>query len=255
MMKVLIIEDEAPAAKRLTKLLQDYDAAIEVLDQLDSVKNAVHWLQSHEHPELIFMDIQLADGLSFEIFDYVEIEVPVIFTTAYDEYALQAFKVNSIDYLLKPLDAEAISKAFAKLDKLRGTTETAVPTIKQIASAMSMVSNQYKNRFLIKTGEHIKSLSVDDIDYFFSRDKATFCHTKEAKNYLLDYSLDQLDTMLNPKDFFRINRKFIIALRSVKDIISYTNSRLKIVFHHPQYNEEVIVSRDRVGEFKQWLDG
>jgi len=253
-MKVLIIEDEIPAAKRLTRLLMDYDADIEVLDQLDSVKKSVHWLQSHEPPELIFMDIQLADGLSFEIFDYVSIEVPVIFTTAYDEYALQAFKVNSIDYLLKPLDQEAVAKAFDKLNKLRGTNEKVVPTIKQIASAMSMVSNQYKNRFLIKTGEHIKSVAVDDIDYFFSRDKATYCHTHVAKNYLLDYSLDQLDTMLNPQDFFRINRKYIIALRSVKDIISYTNSRLKIVFHHEQDKEEVIVSRDRVGEFKQWLD-
>jgi len=252
-MKIVIVEDEKPAANRLAKLLQDHSSDFEIVAKLDSVKKSVEWFGSNSEIDLVFMDIQLADGLSFEVFEHVEITAPVIFTTAYDEYALKAFKVNSVDYLLKPVDIDDISKALNKLDNIRKNNSEPSQTVEQIANAMQMLTSKYKNRFLVKTGEHIKSIAVDDIIYFFSRDKASFCQTSDHKNYLLDYSLEQIENMLNPERFFRINRKYIITLESIKDIISYSNSRLKIVFTQP-VDEDVVVSRDRVADFKQWLD-
>ncbi|TRX57556.1 response regulator transcription factor [Fulvivirga sp. M361] len=256
-MKVLIIEDEKPAAKRLERLLLSYDDSIEVVAKLDSVKSVIDWFQTGKMLDLVFMDIQLADGLSFEVFDHVSITAPIIFTTAYDEYALKAFKVNSVAYLLKPVDDEDLSDAFAKLNTLKQAPETvnvtAVNSMDQIAAAMQMLTRQYKNRFVVKTGEHIRSIAVDEILFFFSREKATFCTLDQGKNYLLDYTLQQLIDMLDPTKFFQINRRFIISLRSVKDIISYSNSRLKIVLDHFS-EQDVIVSRERVNEFKAWLD-
>jgi len=250
-MKVLIIEDEKLAANRLEKVLLSIDSTIDVLAKLDSIKKSVQWLQENSEPELIFMDIHLADGLSFDIFDRVEILSPVIFTTAYDEYALRAFKVNSIDYLLKPIDKDEVQKAFEKMRSLKGGKS--LNSIAQIAQAMDMLSNKYKSRFMIKVGEHIKSIPIESITYFFSREKATFCHTLEARNFIIDYSLEELEDLLDPETFFRINRKYIISCNSYTDIISFSNSRLKIVLEKP-VKEDVIVSRDRVAEFKKWLD-
>ncbi|GAA0891072.1 LytTR family DNA-binding domain-containing protein [Fulvivirga kasyanovii] len=251
-MDILIIEDEKPAASRLERLLKSYNDQINVLDKIDSVKKAIKWLQSHQ-PELIFMDIQLADGLSFEIFEHVDIQAPVIFTTAFDEYALKAFKVNSIDYLLKPIDEDELAGAFKKLDRLSNNHQPQSNTLAQINQAMAMLTNKYKSRFVIKVGEHIKSVAVDEIQYFFSRDKATFCCVNDAKNYLLDYSLEQVEGMLDPEMFYRINRKYLISLEAIEDIISYSNSRLRIVLKHCN-DDDVIVSRERVNDFKSWLD-
>jgi len=251
-MNVLIVEDEKLAANRLEKVLVSVDDTINVVAKIDSIKRSVKWFEENPMPDLVFMDIHLADGLSFDIFDKAEINCPIIFTTAYDEYALRAFKVNSIDYLLKPIDKEEVQKAFEKMNSLTAEKQNS-DSIAQIAQAMDMLSNKYKSRFMIKIGEHIKSIKIEEIAYFFSRDKATFCHTHEGKNFLLDYSLDELEDLTNPDSFFRINRKYIISNNAYTDIISYSNSRLKIVFDHPTV-EDVIVSRDRVSEFKKWLD-
>lgn len=251
-MNILIVEDEKRAANRLEKLVLDVKPSAVILDKIESVKKGIEWFEKNPAPHLVFMDIQLADGLSFEILDQIEITAPIIFTTAYDEYALQAFKVNSIDYLLKPFDAEDLNKAFEKLDRLKGSSASINP-MEQISKAMSMLTNSYKQRFMVKIGEHIKTIPVEEIDYFFSRDKASYAQTIEGKTYLLDYALEDIAGMIDPEKFFRINRQFIISLEAIKDIVSYSNSRLKIVFRHP-VEDEVIVSRDRVGDFKCWLD-
>ncbi|MDX1628563.1 MAG: LytTR family DNA-binding domain-containing protein [Fulvivirga sp.] len=251
-MNILIIEDEKRAANRLEKLVKTLNPDTEVLDKLESVQKSVSWFQQNKSPDLVFMDIQLADGLSFEIFDAVKVDAPIIFTTAYDEYALRAFKVNSIDYLLKPFDADDLKKAMSKLELLSQKNEQ-INTIDQIKEAMKMLTNNYKERFMVKIGEHIKTIAVSDIDYFFSWEKASYCHTRHDKTYLLDYPLEEIEGMIDPEKFFRINRKFIISMAAIKDIISYSNSRLKIIFHQP-VADEVIVSRDRVSDFKQWLD-
>ncbi len=255
-MKILIVEDEKPAAKRLERLIMEYNTSIEILAKLDSVKSVVKWFNNHDQPDLIFMDIQLADGLSFEIFDHVEINVPIIFTTAYDEYALKAFKVNSIDYLLKPIDNDELTSAFEKFNRLTSTAQqenTPINSIEQITQAMTMLTRQYKNRFIVKIGEHIKAVSIDDILFFFSRDRATYCVTSEGKSYLLDYPLQDVAEMVDPENFFQINRKYIISLKAVNDMVSFSNSRLKIILKHST-DDDVIVSRERVQDFKSWLD-
>ncbi len=249
-MNIIIIEDEKMAAKRLETMLLQVVPESTIIAKLESVKKSIEWLQSHDQPDLIFMDIQLGDGLSFEIFEHVNISAPIIFTTAYDEYALKAFKVNSIDYLLKPIDNEGLNNS---IKKLKGLQKNSLHSTEDIMHAMEMLSGKYKNRFLVKTGEHMKSISVDNIHYFFSREKATFCSIAEGKNYILDYTLDQLDQKLDPELFFRISRQFIISMDSIKDIISYSNSRLKLIFIN-ESTIEAIVSRDRVADFKLWLD-
>ena len=248
-MKVLIIEDEVMAANRLEKLVNQALPDSNVIAKLDSVKETAKWFVKNEQPDLVFMDIQLADGLSFEIFEIVKIDAPIIFTTAYDQYALEAFKVSSIDYLLKPIDMEDLSRAINKLHKL-AKPQNHLEMVERLAGEFHY---KYKNRFIIKVGEHIKSIAVDDIQYFFSRDKATYCTTSDGKNYLLDFPLDQLESKIDPTSFFRINRKYLISLPPVKDMISYTNSRLKIVLAHTDDND-IIVSRERVQDFKKWLD-
>ena len=255
-MNVLIIEDEKPAAKRLERLVLNHNDQIQVIGKLDSVKGAVRWFGENETPDLVFMDIQLADGLSFEIFEYVQVKAPIIFTTAYDEYALKAFKVNSIDYLLKPIDENDLSAAFDKFNNLTANTkntEAGLNSMAQISQVVSMLTRQYKNRFIVKIGEHIKAISIDDILFFFSRDRATYCTTTEGKNYLLDYPLQEVSEMLDPQAFYQINRKYIISLKAVNDMVSFSNSRLKIILKHST-DDDVIVSRERVQEFKNWLD-
>ena len=249
-MNVLIVEDEELAAKRLTKMLSALNSEIKVIGNLDTVQDTVSWLTNEENPDLIFLDIQLADGLSFEIFELTEVSTPIIFTTAYDQYALNAFKVNSIDYLLKPLTTEDLAAALKKFDQ-----RTGVNTLEsnQIEALIKSLSVQHKNRFLIKVGEHIRSIATSDIGYFFSRDKATYCMTTDGKNYLLDYSLEQLAPMVNPEKFFRINRAYMVSFEAIQDIISYTNSRLKLVLDHST-DSDIIVSRERVQTFKKWLD-
>ncbi len=254
-MNILIIEDEQPAATRLERLIKAYDPGITVLNKLDSVQNSVKWLSdSASQPDLIFMDIQLADGLSFEIFEQVNIEVPVIFTTAYDEYALKAFKVNSVDYLLKPVDEEELAGAFNKLERLSQQPRDHSLLARQISDAMARLSTTYKSRFVIRSGEHIRTVAVEDILYFFSRNKGTWCCIGDNRNYMLDQTLEQVQGLVNPADFFRINRQYLVRLDAIEDIISYSNSRLRLVVRSCDDNK-IVVSRDRVNEFKDWLDG
>jgi len=250
-MNVLIIEDEKPAARRLNRMLGDL--GVQVNEMLHSVEESIAWFQENEHPDLIFLDIQLSDGLSFEIFEHVQISSAIIFTTAYDEYALKAFKLNSIDYLLKPIDEDELKSAVEKY-KLQHTKQPDVQLnfddIKKLL--VNPIDRKYKKRYTIKVGQHLKIISSEDIECFYSENKATYLHTNSNRNYLIDGALEQVQTELDPENFFRVNRTFIVQINAIKDIIAYTNSRLKIVLDG--YSEtEIIVSRERVKEFKKWI--
>lgn len=252
-MKVLIIEDEKPAARRLTKLVQQYRADCEILEVLDSVEGAVEWLETYKKPDLIFMDVQLADGVSFEIFGQTEVTSPIVFTTAYDEYALQAFKVNSLDYLLKPIDPEELEKALCQYDKYHQNKTKSVDNSAIEQLLQTLTQKEYKERFLVKIGQQLTYLKVAEIAYFYSDEGLIFACQENGKRHNLDYTLDQLVETLNPADFFRINRKIITNLKSIKKIHTYFNSRLKLELS-PTTALETIVSRDRVSDFKKWLD-
>jgi DNA-binding LytR/AlgR family response regulator len=253
-MNILLIEDEPQAAQRLEKLIKSIVPGATVLSNIDTVKRSVQWLQSNPAPDLILMDIQLADGISFSIFDQCEVKSPVIFTTAYDEYALKAFKVNSIDYILKPVDESELRKAIQKLESLTGTKNTGSDKmLESIGLAVQMLSKKYKERFVVKVGEHLKSIEVADIIFFFSLEKTTFAQTKDGRKHILDFTIEQLDGLINPARFFRINRKYLVAADAIQDMISYTNSRLKLVLKTSD-DTDVIVARERVQEFKDWLD-
>lgn len=249
---VLIVEDEMLAAKRIQRLLGELDEEYEVLGILDSVKNGAKWLAQNEQPDLLLLDIQLGDGLSFEIFDIVKIDCPVIFITAFDQYAIEAFKHNGIGYLLKPVnkkDLEASLNRFADMKKVfHNETQT-----KNIISARSIISPDFKSRFLIKVGEHIKTVLTREISYIFSKDKATYIKAVDGKSYLLDHSLEQIMELVDPAVFYRISRKYIVAVDAIQDIISYSNSRLVLKLT-AQQDEEIIVSREKVADFKAWLD-
>ncbi|MTI32617.1 LytR/AlgR family response regulator transcription factor [Xanthovirga aplysinae] len=254
-MNILIIEDEQLAANRLEKIIQKLDRSVEVLQKIESVERAVQWFKHNSAPDLAFFDIQLADGLSFEIFDKIEVKCPIIFTTAFDEYALKAFKVNSIDYLLKPIDPEELGKAMEKYKALFAKNQPSqkVPNLHKLEKALEMLNPNTKSRFVVKTGERIQSIQVEQILYFVSREKATFIYAKDDRKYLIDYSLEQVEKMVDKKRFFRINRKYIIAIDAIQDIISYSNSRLKLNLIDHEDND-IIVSREKVSDFKLWLD-
>ena len=251
-MKILIIEDEPQAAQRIEKLMLTIIPSATIVGKLDSVKNSISWLKSNQKPDLILMDIQLADGISFSIFDQCEVKSPVIFTTAYDEYALKAFKVNSIDYILKPIDETELRAAVKKYQEL-STPVHSDKMLESIGHAMQMLTKKYKERFMIKVGEHLKSVEIEEINFFFSLEKATFAQTKDGRKHILDFTLDLLENLLNPESHFRINRKYIINAKSIQDMVSYTNSRLKLTLKTSDDND-VIVARERVQEFKDWLD-
>lgn len=254
MYKVLIIEDEKPAAEWLRQLILKFDPQISVLAVIDSVRSAEEWLQHNPAPDLVFMDIQLADGLSFEIFEQVKVPCPVIFTTAYEEYAVKAFKVNSIDYLLKPISYKELEAAFRKFGTQARKVEEVQPvTIELLNKVKEMLRKQHKTRFVIKVGEHLKSILVEEILFFYSLEKATYLCTADFKTYIVDYSLDRISEMVDEHRFFRINRKYILSNQSIADIVFYSNSRLKIKLKKPD-EESIIVSRDKVTAFKEWLD-
>ncbi len=250
-MKILIIEDEQHAANHLKRLLYRYDPEIEILAVISTAAQAVQWLKSHDSPELVFLDIQLADALSFKIFDFVDIPAPVIFTTAYDQYALRAFKVHSIDYLLKPVDLESLTKAFQKLKALTGSQKEFIAR-EQIQEAFQMFFQSYKKRFVVKLGDRLKSIPVENIYCFFSKHKTTYLYTKKGKAFPIDYSLNDLEGIIDPELFFRINRQYVVQLAAADNIVVYSNSRLKIKIEGFG-SEELVVSRDRVGAFKEWL--
>jgi DNA-binding LytR/AlgR family response regulator len=251
-MNILLIEDEPQAARRLEKLVKSILPDSKILASIDSVRNSVQWFQSNAAPELIFMDIQLADGVSFKIFEQVEIKSPVIFTTAYDEYALKAFKVNSIDYILKPVDEQELRSAIQKFQRLRAAA-TEENKMENISLAIQMLTRRYKERFVIKIGERLKSVDTDDILFFFSMEKATFAQTKDGKKHILDFTLDQVEELIDPQKFFRINRKYIVQVKSIQEMFSYTNSRLRLLLKMSD-DHEIIVARERVQLFKDWFD-
>jgi DNA-binding LytR/AlgR family response regulator len=256
-MNVLIIEDEPQAAQRLEKLIGKIAPEARLLGKLDSIKNSVVWLGSNPAPDLVFMDIQLADGKSFQIFEQCTVKSPVIFTTAYDEYALKAFKVNSIDYILKPVDEDELRAAIEKYKSLAMAKSPPAQMLESINQAMQMLTKKFKERFVIKVGEHLKSIETLEILFFFSLEKATFAQTRDGRKHILDFTLDQLEGMLDPSRFFRINRKYIVATDAIQDMISYTNSRLRLVLKTSDPTgdrDDVIVARERVQEFKEWLD-
>ncbi|MFD2528263.1 LytR/AlgR family response regulator transcription factor [Polaribacter marinaquae] len=251
-MNVLIIEDEKPAARRLNRMLAELD--IEVQQMLHSVEESLSWLQNNPHPDLIFLDIQLSDGLSFEIFEEIEVKSAIIFTTAYDEYALKAFKLNSIDYLLKPLDEDELKVAVKKFKENQPKQSDVQVNLDDIRKLLvNPVDRKFKKRISIKVGQHIKIINIDEVECFYSENKATYIHTSENRNYLLDGSLENWQEQLDPEKFFRVNRTFIININSIKDIIAYSNSRLKLILNTYQ-DSEIIVSRERVKDFKNWID-
>lgn len=252
-MKVLIVEDENMAANRLEKLLIAADPSIEVMAKIDSIKRAVKWIEENE-ANLLFFDIQLADGLSFEILEQVQVKTPIIFTTAFDEYAIKAFKVNSVDYLLKPIDPEELGESLEKFKTLYVKKESNQGfDLESIAKAMKQLTRKYKERFVVKIGEHIKTVSIDDIRYLYSQEKMTFINDIHNKKFIIDFTLEQVQELIDPDQFFRINRKYIISMKAIKDIVSYSNSRLRIILHDSD-EMDAIVSREKVQEFKKWLD-
>ena len=247
---VVIVEDEKPAAIHLQRLLENQ--GLNVIAHLDSVKNTAKWLANNPCPDVLLMDIQLGDGLSFEVFDIIKVACPVIFTTAFNQYAIEAFKLNSIGYLLKPIDEDALKLALDKYAQMKSVFSPETATL-QLGDAKEMMQSDYKTRFVIKVGAHLKSVSVKDVLYFYSQDKATFIKTKDARSYVLDYALEQVQELIDPVKFFRISRKYLVCIDAIEDIVSFTNSRLLLQLTHLT-ERDAIVSREKVSEFKQWLD-
>jgi two-component system, LytTR family, response regulator len=253
-MQVLVIEDEKLAAERLIDMIVEIEPSVHILKSLDSVKASVRWFSANPQPDLIFMDVQLADGLCFEIFEKTSIESPVIFTTAYNEYALRAFKVNSIDYLLKPIDKTELQLAINKFQKLKSEISGTFIQPHLLKQVMEMIKNPYKSRFVVRVGEHIKAIGIEDVAYFYTSEKSSFLRTLVGRDFAIDCSLDQLEEELNPDKFFRVSRQFIVALPHIKDIIAYSGSRLKLVVTSSD-QMEILVSREKVTTFKKWLEG
>ncbi|MEE4286632.1 MAG: LytTR family DNA-binding domain-containing protein [Mariniphaga sp.] len=248
-MKIVIIEDERLAAQKLESLIRQIDAQTEVVAKLESVEDSVNWLTLNPSPDLIFMDIQLDDGISFEIFDAVKVEAPVIFTTAFDQYAIRAFKVNSVDYLLKPIDRNALETALEKYRRIFKSTGME----EKLSKVFEQLAKPWKTRFFVKVGLHFQSVPVEEICCFFVEERCSFLKTQTGKNFALDYSLDQLQKRVDPELFFRINRNFMVNINCIAEIISYSTNRLKLKLKNFD-DEGLIVSRDKVSEFKQWLD-
>ncbi|MFP4470467.1 MAG: LytR/AlgR family response regulator transcription factor [Bacteroidales bacterium] len=250
-MKILIIEDEPRAARRLQQLIKGIAPETEILGSYDSIRETVAYLAYEPEIDLIFADIQLSDGLSFEIFNKSDVSCPVIFTTAYDQYAIEAFNTNGIDYLLKPIQEKRLRQAIKKLEKFSMKPE--LDKIMQMIGGYAPAGTKYKNRFMIRVGDRIKSVSTENIRAIYSMDKGTFILTNDNRNYAADYTLDQMETMLDPANFFRISRKYIVSLQACSEIYAWSNSRLKLEIEGLA-DHEVIVSRDRVSGFKDWLD-
>lgn len=256
-MKIFIIEDEDLAVKKLKKTLQLVNPELEVVGSADSIASSVAWLQKNPQPDLILMDIELADGQSFEIFNRIDVKSAVIFTTSYDEYALKAFKVNSVDYLLKPIQKEDLDAALSKFIKLRTNYTAPTESIENIKQLMqefqqTIQNKEFRKRFLVKHAQKLISIDIDQIMYFYSEDRLNFFKTLDDKKFLLDYTMDEIENMLNPIEFFRINRAFIVSIKSIDQINEYFGSRLKLNLK-PSIDKETLVSREKVADFKDWM--
>ncbi|MBE0673967.1 MAG: response regulator transcription factor [Bacteroidales bacterium] len=250
-MNVLIIEDESFAADKLEMMLKEVDPAITVMAKLGSIKDSVRWLFQNS-ADLIFLDIQLSDGISFSIFEQVAINTPVIFTTAYDQYAIKAFKLNSISYLLKPVRKSDLAESIRKYQTLKSAFTIDFDTL--LANIQGREPD-YKKRFLIQIGEKIRKVEVHEISYFYALEKGVYLRTLQGKSYPAEYSLDKLETILNPSSFFRINRKYIVNVDAIKSMVAYSRGRVKLELNPAADNElDTIVSIDRASEFKKWLN-
>jgi DNA-binding LytR/AlgR family response regulator len=250
-MNILIIENEKPAADKLLRLLMKIDESITVLGVIETVEEAINRLREIPQPDLILMDIQLDDGLCFEIFETINVDIPVIFTTAYDEYTLKAFKVNSVDYLLKPIDEKLLKSALGKFNKLYADKDPFKRDFKQL---LYEFKNQYKSRFLIKIGDKYKSVPAGEISHFHILERNVFLTDSQGKDYDIDYSLEQLQGMLDPRKFFRINRECIVNIEAITLMYSYSSSRLQLTLKNKEKSDLFVVSRDKVAEFKRWID-
>jgi two-component system LytT family response regulator len=254
-MNALIIEDEAPAARRLHKLLDEGVPPVRVLHTLESVKAAVQWLSGQATPDLIFMDVHLSDGLCFEIFRQTLVEAPVIFTTAYDQYALQAFKVNSVDYLLKPVTAKDLAAALDKYQRLRqGPGSLPVADAETLLRTLLRQQEGYRTRILVEHRDKYLRLDVEQVAYFYSENKLTHLVTGEGKVHVVDPTLEELEKQLHPRQFFRVSRQLITSARAIGSIHKYFNGKLKITLRPPAV-EEVVLSREKAQRFREWLDG
>lgn len=255
-MKVLIIEDEAPAAEKLERYLHKYDPSIEILGVIDNASDAITRLSGGEKPDLIFMDIQLRDGLSFQIFQQVAVRTPVIFTTAFNEFALDAFKVNSIDYVLKPITFTALAASMQKLDAMKAAlnSDEHHHRMNAVLNNPNLKTKDYKTRFMVKLGEHIRSITTDQITVLYADGRDVYLVTQQNRKFIIDYTLEALEEVLDPHQFFRPNRTFIININAIRDVLVYSNSRLKVSLAH-DFDKEIIVSREKVSEFKEWFDG
>lgn len=256
-MKVVIIEDEKPAAEKLEKMLREYDPNTEVLAVLGSVEQSVRWIsEASVDPDIYFLDIELADGISFDIFEHIEINKPVIFVTAYNDYAIQAFRLNSIDYLLKPLNYKDLYRSLEKIKSFRENLPANKERLQydELSRVLLQMNKNYKNRFLVKVGDHLKSVKTENIQLFYAEGRTVYLITSKQNKYIIDYTLEELIKHLNPELFFRPNRSFIININAISDVVVYSNSRLLIELHQP-FEKEIIVSRDKVAQLKTWFEG
>lgn len=255
-MKILIVEDEPLAAEKMEQMLYSHKHSFEVLAVCNSVGSAIKWINSNPAPDLGFFDIQLGDGTSFDIFDSASVTFPVIFTTAYDHYAIKAFKVNSVDYLLKPIDQDELEQAILKFEKLHRSILNSFDFKNAIQTTAKMISDRqnYKERFTVNVGEHIRLVKVIDIACFYSQEKATFLLTREGKDYCIDESLNQLESAVDPSLFFRTSRKEMVNIEYISDIINYGRSRAKITIKTPKGQKDLIISRERMKSFRKWLN-
>jgi two-component system LytT family response regulator len=255
-LKILIIEDESPAAEKLERYLQKYNPDIRISETLTSVKESIQWLRAHAtEVDLIFMDIQLLDGQSFQIFKEVEILKPVIFITAYNEFAMEAFKVNGIDYLLKPITFPDLSKSLKRLENLGAQLRWDATKNEHVTKTLTeALVKSHKNRFMVKLGDHIRSITTDQISFFYADGRDVYLITNPLRKFIIDYTLEGLEEILDPAQFFRLNRSYILRINAIQDVIVYSNSRLKITTL-PAWDHEIIVSREKVNYFKEWFDG
>ncbi|MCA0426892.1 MAG: LytTR family DNA-binding domain-containing protein [Bacteroidetes bacterium] len=252
-MNIVIVEDETPALNRIIKLVKEVRPEYRILGTADSIESAANLIEMHPEIDLALFDIELADGQSFELFSVAQIQFPVIFTTAYDEFALKAFKVNSIDYLLKPVTQHDLAAAFTKYESLRGGSQNRVQGYDDLLRLIKGNSTTPKERFLVKQGQRLITVPVQDILFFQAADKMVYLTTKEGARYVIDYSLEELSGMLETRQFFQLNRQYLASMQSIKDIHSYFNGKLKVTVQGSM-DDEILVSRERASEFKAWLD-
>jgi len=251
--KALIVEDEKPAAEHLVRLLNECDHEVSVLHIADAVSQTVKWLRSNPSPDIMFLDIQLADGLSFEIFNQLAIQCPVIFTTAFEEYAIRAFKINSVDYLLKPVGLDELNFALGKFREQSTQPSSNNLLDQKVEILMQMITKQFKSRFIVNIGPRIHAIETNYIQYFYSLEKSTFLCTDQGKSYDVNYSLDQLEQQLDPKQFFRISRKHIVNIEAIHEIVAYSSSRFRLTVKGSN-DDNIIVSRRKINDFKEWLE-